>query len=59
VYVANKLPDELTFPNVSKFQVAGVAATTEQIPSAPNQGTSTLQRTDDSQMSVAAAENAG
>jgi hypothetical protein len=42
-----------------KFQVAGVAATTEHSPSAPTQGTSTLQLSDDSHMSLAAAENAG
>lgn len=42
------------------FQVAGVAATTEQssAPSVPHQGSSTLQLTDESHMSIA-TENAG
>lgn len=42
------------------FQVAGVAATTEQssAPSVPQQGSSTLQLTDESHMSIA-TENAG
>lgn len=42
------------------FQVAGVSATTEQssAPSVPQQGSSTLQLTDEPHMSIA-AENAG